>query len=190
AATRAGELPASRPRADRHSTTDDPPEVPPYYRQCQPNQMDMFCRDRFRLELTKTSLTLYVNGRLYLQDSGWPAAYQIPDAWINGGDNTYVYFTDWPGPPTPPPHPFPPGRASPPTPPTPPAPPSPPPPPPPSPPQGPKPPAPRPPWPPPPPPPPIAARPCLPRPPRKCRARLPSLQPPRRPRLPKRPRPP
>jgi len=79
----------------QHFSYDEHQEVWPYYRKCQDNQMDMFCRDRFRLELTQTSLTLYVNGVVYLRDSNWSAPYTIPSTWINGGANTYVYFTDW-----------------------------------------------------------------------------------------------
>jgi hypothetical protein len=65
-----------------------------YFRQCTASEMDMFCRDRFRLELTKTSLTLYVNGFRYLQDAGWKAPYLLPDSMVNGGQ-VYTYFADW-----------------------------------------------------------------------------------------------
>ncbi len=78
-----------------HSSGEFQPDTQQYFRLCQNNQMDMYCRDRFRMELTQTSLSVYVNGTLFLHDSGWPTQYQIPSSWINGGANTYVYFTDW-----------------------------------------------------------------------------------------------
>jgi hypothetical protein len=65
-----------------------------FWRRCDNNQMDVFCRDRIRMELTKSSLTLFVNGHLYLRDAGWPADRQLPDAMVNGGQ-IYVYFSDW-----------------------------------------------------------------------------------------------
>jgi hypothetical protein len=65
-----------------------------FWRRCDPNQMDMYCKDRIRLELTRSSLTMYVNGHLYFQDAGWPADRQLPDAMVDGGQ-VYVYFSDW-----------------------------------------------------------------------------------------------
>jgi hypothetical protein len=65
-----------------------------YWRHCDINQMDMFCRDRVRMELTKSSLTLYVNGHLYFEDANWPPERQLPDEMVNGGQ-VYVYFEDW-----------------------------------------------------------------------------------------------
>ncbi len=65
------------------------------WRMCQPNQMDMFCRDRFRFEWTQNSLTVYVNGYLFFQDSGWPAASQIPTSIVNGSTPIYAYFGEW-----------------------------------------------------------------------------------------------
>jgi hypothetical protein len=72
------------------------------WRRCQPNQMDMFCRDRFRLELTRTSLSLFVNGQLYFSFGvtpghsvpGVPQAGQlVPDDLFTRPD--YTYFTTW-----------------------------------------------------------------------------------------------
>lgn len=65
-----------------------------YWRQCQHNQIEAYCFDRFRMELTKSSLTMYVNGHLYFQDAGWDAAHQLPDSMVNGGP-VYAYFSDW-----------------------------------------------------------------------------------------------
>jgi hypothetical protein len=56
-------------------------------------QPDMMCRDRFRMELTKSGLKYYVNGFLYFEDSNWPAARQISDAALAG--DWYVYAADW-----------------------------------------------------------------------------------------------
>jgi hypothetical protein len=72
------------------------------WRHCQPNQMDMFCRDRFRIELTKTTLALLVNGQVYFKFGvapghsipGIPQAGQlIPDALANNPN--FAYFTTW-----------------------------------------------------------------------------------------------
>jgi hypothetical protein len=62
-------------------------------RSCPPNTPYDGCLDRFRLEITKTGLTVYVNGVLYFEDANWDAAHQLPDSMISG--QSYVYFTDW-----------------------------------------------------------------------------------------------
>jgi hypothetical protein len=64
-----------------------------YWRRCEPGGLDMACRDRFRMEVTKTSLTLYVNGIKYFEDANWPAAHQLPDSFING--EVYAYQSNW-----------------------------------------------------------------------------------------------
>jgi hypothetical protein len=51
-------------------------------RMCGRNQSDLYCRDRFRLEITKTSLSVFVNGQLFFKDGGWPADHQLPDEMI------------------------------------------------------------------------------------------------------------
>lgn len=48
-----------------------------YWRACELDEMDMACRDRFRLEVKKDSITLYVNGMKYFEDAGWPAAQKL-----------------------------------------------------------------------------------------------------------------
>jgi hypothetical protein len=63
------------------------------WRLCQGTDPDLNCRDRFRLELTKTSVTIYVNGTLYFQQSGLPVGAQFPDAFVNG--DLYAYFAGW-----------------------------------------------------------------------------------------------
>ena len=71
------------------------------FRLCNTNQMDMFCRDRFRFELTKTSLTIFVNGYqwykidgLYASNPATGADNRIPDSWF-GPAGVHVYFTSW-----------------------------------------------------------------------------------------------
>jgi hypothetical protein len=64
----------------------------PAWRQCQANQMDEFCRDRFRFEITKTSITAFVNGTQDLTASGLQGANQLSDALVKG--NVYVYLAD------------------------------------------------------------------------------------------------
>lgn len=62
------------------------------WRQCRANQMDMFCRDRLRFEWSKAGLVTYVNGVKFFEDSGWPAAQQLPEQIVNGTTPLYVYF--------------------------------------------------------------------------------------------------
>lgn len=77
------------------------PDQQSVWRTCQSNQMDMFCRDRFRLEITKSDFTLFVNGVKYFQISvkpgatiaGLPQGQIFPDELLNG--NNYVYYTSW-----------------------------------------------------------------------------------------------
>jgi hypothetical protein len=64
-----------------------------FWRECERGGMDMACRDRFRMEITKDSLSLYVNGKLYFQDSDWPASHQLDDSLVNG--DVYVYQSNW-----------------------------------------------------------------------------------------------
>lgn len=57
------------------------------YRFCQAGDPDMECRDRFRLELTRTSLTIYVNGSKYFEQTGLPP---LQDELVNG--EIYIYL--------------------------------------------------------------------------------------------------
>jgi hypothetical protein len=68
----------------------DPPAIG--FRTCNGTDPDINCRDRFRWELTKTSLTLYVNGVKYMEHTALPG-HGLPDAIVNG--NVYVYFDSW-----------------------------------------------------------------------------------------------
>jgi hypothetical protein len=65
------------------------------WRQCQPNQADTFCRDRFRLEWTQSGFTAYVNGVKYAEDTGWPGYAQIPAAIASCQRPVYVFFGEW-----------------------------------------------------------------------------------------------
>jgi hypothetical protein len=60
---------------------------------------DTYCRDRFRFEFTKDSLTIYVNGYKWFDVQGLFAVNpatgvdnRIPDSFLAG---SYVYFTSW-----------------------------------------------------------------------------------------------
>jgi hypothetical protein len=68
-------------------------ETAGYFRECGANRMDLLCRDRFRLELTKDSVRVFVNGHLYFEQSGIDPKYQLPDEFLNSG--VYTYFTSW-----------------------------------------------------------------------------------------------
>ncbi|MEM8924237.1 MAG: hypothetical protein AAGD35_12115 [Actinomycetota bacterium] len=57
------------------------------WRACAPGAGDKTCRDRFRMELERNSLTLYVNGERYFQQTGLP---DLPDELVDG--EVYVYF--------------------------------------------------------------------------------------------------
>lgn len=65
----------------------------PAWRVCQAVDADTNCRDHFRWEIRKDTLTLYVNGTKYMEHRGLPADHQIPDAFMNS--DVYVYFADW-----------------------------------------------------------------------------------------------
>src|SRR5215472_11456180 len=69
--------------------------APKTWRQCQPNQMDMFCRDRFRFEWSQTGFVAYVNGTKFAEDSGWPGYAQIPSSITSGQVPVYAYFGEW-----------------------------------------------------------------------------------------------
>lgn len=63
------------------------------WRLCAPTDPDTACRDRFRVEFTRDSVTLWVNGTLYFVRSGLPAGKQLPTALTDG--DLYVYFASW-----------------------------------------------------------------------------------------------
>jgi len=57
------------------------------YRFCGTGDPDMVCRDRFRLALTRTSLTIYANGIKFFEQTGLPP---LPDEFIEA--DLYVYL--------------------------------------------------------------------------------------------------
>jgi hypothetical protein len=68
-------------------------ETNAFFRECGTNRMDLQCRDRFRLELTKDSVRVFVNGHLYFEQSGIDPKYQLPPEFLNS--DVYTYFTSW-----------------------------------------------------------------------------------------------
>jgi hypothetical protein len=62
------------------------------WRVCRGTDPDTNCRDRFRLELTRDSLTVYVNGVRYFEASQFPDG-KTMDALVNA--DVYAYFASW-----------------------------------------------------------------------------------------------
>jgi hypothetical protein len=69
------------------------PEADKVWRICHQIDPDLNCRDRFRLELSRDTVTLFVNGTKYMEHRGLPADKQLPDALLQG--DVYVYFASW-----------------------------------------------------------------------------------------------
>jgi hypothetical protein len=70
------------------------------WRECADNELDIRCRDRFRMEITRTSIRLFVNSYLVMRIEGLYAVNpstgsdnRIPDSWFNSG--VRPYFTSW-----------------------------------------------------------------------------------------------
>jgi hypothetical protein len=63
------------------------------FRECAHNQMDLHCRDRFRLELTRDGVRILVNGQPYFEQSAIEPAYQLPPGFLDA--EQYVYFSSW-----------------------------------------------------------------------------------------------
>jgi hypothetical protein len=63
------------------------------FTQCSTQDPDTFCRNRFRWELSKQKITLFVNGVRYMEHTALPGVSLLPDAMVNG--QVYVYFSDW-----------------------------------------------------------------------------------------------
>lgn len=70
-----------------------PPAPDSVFRRCGRNQMDLHCRDRFRLELARDSVRILVNGQPYFVQSAIAPAYQLPDQFLEA--EQYVYFSSW-----------------------------------------------------------------------------------------------
>jgi hypothetical protein len=80
-------------RQDAQSVFGGSPSVSPQldaaWRVCQHDEPDLWCRDRFRMDLTKDGVTLFVNGVKYFEVAGLPREKQLPDAFMKGP--VYVY---------------------------------------------------------------------------------------------------
>jgi hypothetical protein len=70
------------------------------WRHCADNVHDYHCRDRFRMEITRDSIHIFVNGRLAVAIDGLFAVNpatgadnRIPQAWLDGG--VRFYMTSW-----------------------------------------------------------------------------------------------
>ena len=63
------------------------------FRKCGRDQLDLHCRDRFRLELARDSVKIFVNGRPYFEQSAIEPENQLPDEFLNS--DQYVYFSSW-----------------------------------------------------------------------------------------------
>ncbi len=57
------------------------------------NEMDPDCRERFRLELTRSSVRVLVNGAPCFEQSGMASRYQPPDEFLRS--DLHVYYTSW-----------------------------------------------------------------------------------------------
>ncbi len=67
--------------------------APGAVRHCAGTDPDINCRDRFRWELTQSTITLYANGRKLMEHTALPGFKALPDALVNSP--VYVYFSDW-----------------------------------------------------------------------------------------------
>ncbi|HLJ69534.1 MAG TPA: hypothetical protein VKX16_19435 [Chloroflexota bacterium] len=76
-----------------------------FFRRCAHNQMDMYCRDRFRIDMTPSQLSVYVNGQLFLQATATantqiadlPKGQLFPTQMLDGSTPLYTYVGDWMG---------------------------------------------------------------------------------------------
>jgi hypothetical protein len=69
------------------------PALAAAWRRCAEADGDELCRDRFRLELERDALTLYVNGVRYMEHRGLPEPARLPDGLLRS--TVYVYFASW-----------------------------------------------------------------------------------------------
>jgi hypothetical protein len=67
--------------------------APGAVRHCAGTDPDINCRDRFRWELTQSTITLYANGRKLMEHTALPGFKALPDAMVNSP--VYVYLSDW-----------------------------------------------------------------------------------------------
>lgn len=72
------------------------PTSPPLHdawRLCDVTDPDTRCRDRFRIELERDAMTIFVNGVRYMEHRGLPGDAQLPDTLLRS--TVYVYFASW-----------------------------------------------------------------------------------------------
>jgi hypothetical protein len=60
---------------------------------CGDADSDSLCRDRFRVDLSRDTVKISVNGVLYMEHRGLPASAQLPEAMLTSP--VYVYFASW-----------------------------------------------------------------------------------------------
>lgn len=60
---------------------------------CGPSDADTLCRDRFRIELARDTVTIFVNGVRYMEHRGLPPDAQLPQELLRS--TVYVYFASW-----------------------------------------------------------------------------------------------
>lgn len=63
------------------------------WRLCGPSDPDRACRDRFRIELARDAVTIFVNGVRYMEHRGLPPDGQLPEELLRS--TVYVYFASW-----------------------------------------------------------------------------------------------
>jgi len=63
------------------------------WRLCGPQDADIACRDRFRIELARDAVTIFVNGVRYMEHRGLPPGGQLPEQLLRS--TVYVYFASW-----------------------------------------------------------------------------------------------
>jgi hypothetical protein len=63
------------------------------WRRCVGTDPDINCRDRFRWELSRDQITLYVNGVKFMEHTALDGYDLVPEALLNG--DVYVYLSDW-----------------------------------------------------------------------------------------------
>jgi hypothetical protein len=84
------EAPPSMPFGGTVDDSQWTPQARAAWRSCVGTDPDTECRDRFRWELTRTTITLFVNGVKFQGITNLPP---LSDAMVNG--NVYVYAASW-----------------------------------------------------------------------------------------------
>lgn len=86
---------SAKPSGAQRQFGGDPstPGLAAAWRTCGPTDPDTKCRDRFRLEVSADTVRLLVNGTLYMEHAGLPAAKRLPAELFT--QDVYVYFASW-----------------------------------------------------------------------------------------------